>query len=293
MKLKLIYNLFFLSLLSILLLANAGGRAKSQNWGNTGAPGDQTLSNGNARTCQSCHATGDIQVTMNVNLLDKDNNPITAYQPEEIYTAKVSIDHAAGPMPSGYGFQIVSLFDADNMDVNGWTETGHSDNVQIATADNTNRVYAEHKNTSSSNEFLIQWKAPKAGSGTVSFYAAGNGVNGNGSTGGDGAALPVKLTLEENITSNIKELSNIGIDFNIAPNPFKNDLVLNIQSQQQQEAVNIKVWNAIGKVFYQANTILQNGENRTQIDLSNLPKGIYWLQIEHELALSSKKIIKL
>ena len=118
MKLRIVYLTFSLAFLTFLSLSNSGGRAASQNWGNTGAPGDQTLGNGTSRTCQSCHATGDIQVTLDMEVLDIDNNPITAYTPNEIYTAKVKIIHANGPVPAGYGFQIVSLFDKDDSDSN-------------------------------------------------------------------------------------------------------------------------------------------------------------------------------
>ncbi|MFK7982886.1 MAG: hypothetical protein AB8G86_23095, partial [Saprospiraceae bacterium] len=126
MKIRTLYTIFSLALLAIISLSNAGGRAGAANQGNTGAPGDQ-MSGNNPRTCQSCHATGDIQVLLSLEVLDAENNPITTYTPNEVYTAKVRIDSAAGPAALGYGFQMVSLFDADDTDVDGWGITGHSD----------------------------------------------------------------------------------------------------------------------------------------------------------------------
>ena len=290
MKLRLLYAIFTLTLLTIISLSNSAGRAGSANQGNTGAPGDQ-MQGSNPRTCQNCHATGDIQVTLALEILDEDNNPITAYTPNEVYTARVSIDSAAGPKANGYGFQMVSLFDIDDSDVNGWAETGHSDNVQIEASTNTDRVYAEHKGTSDSNEFLVKWKAPENGSGDVSFYAVGNGVNRNGSTSGDGAAIPQKLTLPENTVSSIGNLNSIGIDMFVAPNPVKDQLFLTLNSSVQ-EVVHMKIINTVGQIFYQKNKIIQLGKTNELIDLTNFTTGIYILQVATGDAISAKKIIK-
>lgn len=291
MKSNLLYTIFALALLTIISLSNSGGRAGSTNRGNTGAPGDEMIGN-NPRTCQSCHATGDIQVTMSLEILDEGNNPITSYTPNEIYTAKVRVDSAAGPAPLGYGFQMVSLFDADNTGVNSWTETGHSENVQIETVSSTNRVYAEHKGVSDSNEFLVQWQAPGAGNGAISFYAVGNGVNRNGTNSGDGTALPQKLTLTESFISSISDLSTIGMELQIAPNPVKNQLLLTLESETKR-AITIKVMNAIGQIFHQQTISLAGGTHLEQLDLSQLSKGIYFLQTSSEKVINTQKIIKL
>ena len=291
MKVNILYTIFSLALLATISLSNSAGRAAGANQGNTGAPGDQMIGN-NPRTCQSCHATGDIQVLMSLEILDTENNPITAYTPEEVYTVSVSIDSAAGPAANGYGFQMVNLFDEDNTDVNGWTESGHSDNVKLSASTNTNRVYAEHNGVSDVNEFLVLWQAPEAGKGDVSFYSAGIGANRNGSTSGDGAVLPLKVTLNEGVISSIEDLSSIGIGIEVAPNPVKEQLTLKIQSEQQIP-VNIQIINTTGQVFYQQRLNLIQGQQLEQIDLSQLAKGVYFLQTTNGNAVSTQKIIKL
>ncbi len=291
MKLNIIYTTFILAFITIISLSNSGGRAGSSNRGNTGAPGDEMIGN-NPRTCQSCHATGDIQVLLSLEILDTDNNPITAYTPNEVYTAKVRIDSAAGPAALGYGFQMVSLFDTDNSDVNGWAATGHSENVQIEESSNTNRVYAEHKGVSDSNEFLVQWQAPAAGNGDISFYAVGNGVNRNGSTSGDGAALPQKLTLAESIVSSIADLSTIGVDLQIAPNPVTDQLYITVISQEQR-IMATKIVNATGQIVHQQTFQSTTGKQIIPIDLSQLATGIYFLQTTSEKVINTQKIIKL
>ena len=291
MKLNLLYTVFVLALFTIISLSNSGGRAGSTNRGNTGAPGDEMIGN-NPRTCQSCHATGDIQVTMSLEVLDDENNPITSYTPNEVYTAKVRIDSAAGPAALGYGFQMVSLFDADNTGVNSWIEGGHSENVQIETVASTNRVYAEHKGVSDSNEFLVQWQAPDAGKGPISFYAVGNGVNRNGTTSGDGAVTPQKLTLTENIASSVHDLSTIGVELQLAPNPVKNQLLITIGSERKR-LITVKIMNVIGQVFQEQSINVSGGKHLEQLDLSQLSKGIYFLQTTSEKVINTQKIIKL
>lgn len=291
MKIRTLYTIFSLALFAIISLSNSGGRAGAANRGNTGAPGDEMAGN-NPRTCQSCHATGDIQVLLSLEVLDSDNHPITVYSPNEIYTAKVRIDSAAGPAALGYGFQMVSLFDADNTDVDGWAISGHSDNVQIEGSTTNNRVYAEHKGVSDSNEFLVQWQAPEAGSGDLTFYAVGNGVNRNGATSGDGATLPVKLTLTENIVSSIADLNTVGIGLQVAPNPVTDYLTLTIESQKE-EVLTTKIINATGQVFHQQTIQLSVGKQIIPIDLSQLPAGIYFLQNNSKKVINTQKIIKL
>jgi len=286
MKIRTLYTVFILALLAIISLSNSGGRAGSANQGNTGAPGDAST------TCQNCHATGDIQVLLSLEILDADNNPITTYTPNEIYTAKVRIDSAAGPAALGYGFQMVSLFDADNSDVDGWAITGHSDNVQIEGSTTNNRVYAEHKGVSDSNEFLVQWQAPEAGSGDLTFYAIGNGVNRNGATSGDGTTLPVQLPLTENIVSSIADLNTIGVDLQIAPNPVTDQLYLTLESQEQR-TLTTKILNPTGQVFHQQTIHLSAGKQITPIDLSQLSTGIYFLQTTSKKVINTQKIIKL
>ncbi|MFK7984174.1 MAG: T9SS type A sorting domain-containing protein, partial [Saprospiraceae bacterium] len=169
---------------------------------------------------------------------------------------------------------------------------GHSDNVQIEGSTINNRVYAEHKGVSDSNEFLVQWQAPEAGSGNLSFYATGIGVNRNGSTSGDGATLPVELNLTENIVSSVADLSTIGIGLQVAPNPVADYLSLTIESQKQETLIT-KIISATGQIFHEQTIHLAAGKQIIPIDLSQLPTGIYFLQNTSKKVINTQKIIKL
>ena len=138
----------------------------------------------------------------------------------------------------------------------------------------------------------MQWQAPESGKGDVSFYAAGIGANRNGSTSGDGAVLPQKVTLTESLVAGIEELSNVGIGIEIAPNPVKDQLMITIQSEQKA-TVKVQLMNATGQLFYQQQLKLIEGQQWEQIDMSQLASGVYFLQTTKENAVDTQKIIKL
>ena len=176
----------------MILQSHSDGRA-NRDRDNTGAPGGQTGANG-LISCQNCHSNGNFDVSLNLELLDVNNNSITEYIPNEVYTAKVTIETLSGDTPNGYGFQMVSLIDSDDSDVNGWMDSEHSSNVQLVLANSTGRIYAEHHSLSTTNEFTASWTAPETNSGDVSFYVAGIGANGNSGSTGDHAPTPIKIT---------------------------------------------------------------------------------------------------
>lgn len=286
MKIKIIYLFFILATGFTLFLSNSSGRADSANWGNTGAPGDQTLANGSPRVCQSCHGNGTIQVDMDIELMNN-GVPVQAYMPGQTYDVTVSVNHVGGPSPSGYGFQILSLVDNNESDVDGWSNPGS--NVKIATASNTGRSYAEQNGVSSSSTFSFSWTAPDAGSGGVTFYSCGTGVNANGTSGGDGAACTT-LQLAEDTGVNTTDVAAIA-KLNIAPNPSHGMLNIGIENLQLEDFT-IEISNASGQSMHieQLNT----RANRLQktMDISQYPSGIYFLQLYNDDAILSKRFIK-
>ena len=82
--------------------------------------------------------------------------------------------------PDGYGFSMICL-DANDNNYNGWANA--SSNAQLSTS--AGRNYVEHDGISSSNEFTVDWTAPSASTGDVTFYVGANAVNGaDGNSGG-------------------------------------------------------------------------------------------------------------
>ncbi|MEM1318765.1 MAG: choice-of-anchor V domain-containing protein [Bacteroidota bacterium] len=293
MKFRIFYWFLSSAFFLFLFTSNTGGRAGLQNWGNTGAPGDQTPG-GNARTCISCHGADVnslISVDLAIEVKDGEGNSIatSGYVPGETYDVTVTITATSG-VPAGYGFQIVAL--AAELNQNGdqagsWANP--ATNVQIATAANTGRSYAEHNGLSTSNEFNFQWVAPAGGTGTVTLYSCGNGVNDNQSTTGDGAACGT-LVLSEDTSSSISELEQ-QVDLTLFPNPVQDQLFLNINSQISGN-YQLNIVDQRGRMLHAESLRLRSGESRFEVNIPPLHSGYYFLQVKGEKGSLSRPMIK-
>ncbi len=287
MKLKFIYTLFIASLGAVLFLSNSNGRASSANWGNTGAPGDQTLSNGEPRTCQSCHSTSDMQLQMDIEV-SSGGNVVENYIPGNTYDVTIRLNHTGGSMPSGFGFQVVALVDSDESSTESWSNP--SANAKIATASNTGRSYVEQNGISDTNTFGMQWTAPEMGSGNITFYACGIGINGNGMTSGDGATINT-LSLTEDEGTNINELEEI-LTINLYPNPAQDWLFLNMEASDNIQKGMLQIINQQGQIML--NQAIADASNWQQrIAISSLSTGIYFVKIANEKGILTKRFVKL
>ena len=278
MKFSSIYMILGLCFLGFIFSSNEFGRAAGQNWGNTGAPGDQLLGNGQPRTCITCHNTGSIQVTLDISLKDTDGNLITdAYTPGQTYDVEVLIDHAGGQMPQGYGFQMVALDDATETDINTWAMP--SSNVKFSNASNTGRTYAEQNGRSDTGSFTMQWTAPAEGTGSVTFYSCGNGVNGTGSSGGDGAAISTLSLSEGEVSSNENVIAR-AFDINISPNPAKQFLNLEVKTSKSAE-FKIDILSSQGERIESRYVDFHTGDNNINLNVADLPVGMYFIQVQN------------
>lgn len=168
---------------SLALLSNSSGPASAGNGGRTGAPGD-------AGNCSNCHGGGVFSPSTLISVFDAGTTtPVTSYIPGTTYDVQVTVSSSTG-IPK-FGFQMTSLTSANIM---AGTYSSPSANAKISTSGARN--YLEHNATSLSGTFTAQWTAPSAGTGSVSFYAFGNCVNGTGGTSGDNA-VGTTLTISE------------------------------------------------------------------------------------------------
>ncbi len=277
MKFKNFYILLSILLVAYIFMGHSAGRADSQNWGNTGAPGDQSLANGQPRTCISCHGGNAFTIDMDINLEDLAGNPVVdnEYIPGETYNMSVTINSTGANTPARYGFQILALTDVDEEEVNTWANT--SPNAKIATAANTGRTYVEQNNASAENTFMMEWTAPEQGSGSVTLYSCGNGVNSNGSTSGD-AAVCTTLTLQEAETTSANSLILAPFDIDINPNPAVDYINVNVDSPIQEE-ITMNILNVKGQLLQSQIWSLNKADNRNEIQVNDLPAGMYFLQM--------------
>ena len=275
-KLPQIYVLFVIAVAG-LCLASSGGRATAANSGNTGAPGDD------ASTCVTCHGSASTTVQTGFTLLDDDGSAITAYVPGTVYRALVNVDFVSGDVPEAYGFQMVSLIDSDNSDVASFANPDV--NTTVAVAGSTGRQYAEHAGPNrDASVFEVEWTAPEAGSGPVTFYVGANGVNLNGTTGGDGASVISVNFTESDASSTGSELAD---GLSLFPNPVSNQLIL--KSEFSDRDMMIQIRNAQGILTLRTQELNQN------IEVSDWNSGLYvaqWISGQGQI-LQTQKFIKL
>ncbi len=266
--------------------SNSGGRAAVKMQGNTGAPGDSR------RVCKSCHSGNVIQVAMSIELLDSADRVISEYIPEQEYTVKVKVEPTAGD-PKAFGFQMVCLdaeLGQDGSDIKNWINDSKKV-YHIADASN-GRTYVEHdKPNRAGGIFKVKWKAPAKGTGTLSFYAAGNGVNLNGSTTGDGATK-TSLEVKEATDNSVSDLSHKNRRLLlIQPNPVSERAHIKLQGGALNlSSLRISILDMLGNVVLDRPYSPENA-----IDVYRLIGGMYLVRLtsDNKEILASSLMYKL
>ncbi len=128
----------------------------------------------------------------------------TPYMPDQVYAITVTVARAAR---SRWGFELTVLKDSDNTMAGSLANTTTFTGMQSFNG----RSYVSHttNNIGSDGTFLGQtsgvwtfnWTAPAAGAGAVTFYAAGNAANGNGTQLGDNIYTTNVSSMEGTVTA--------------------------------------------------------------------------------------------
>ncbi len=260
---------FFAAALGFFLISSSGGRASVGNQGNTGAPGD------NARTCITCHGST-INMSLNVEVTDASQQVVTEYVPGATYRVAVRLEG----MASRFGFQMTSLIDDTEEDVETWENP--TDNAKIANAQN--RQYVEHDGLSSVSVFEADWTAPADNVGTITIYAAGIGANGNGNTMGDGGAIN-SLTLSP-MTSSTDDLAVEDLIEASFANPVSSELYYTLGGN---ESFDITLMDQNGRMVNSWRGVF--GEFTSNIESYN--SGLYFLNFKTANGQFTDRIVKL
>jgi hypothetical protein len=131
--------------------------------------------------CTSCHSGtvnqtgGSIAITSTI--------PSGGYTPGQTYQVTVTVAKSGVSL---FGFEVEAL-NSSNTNA-GTLAVANTTETQLQTAAN-GRTEIMHKTgggaTANSHAFVVNWTAPTTNVGTVTFYAAGNATNSNGSSSGD------------------------------------------------------------------------------------------------------------
>ena len=176
MKLKHIIPLC--AMLAILFIG-ATGSAFAFSFG----PPDERTGAPNETTCAmaGCHAGNELNATGGSLML---TIPET-YMPNEVYTIIVDLARAG---QSRWGFEMTAVDESGAKA--GSFELADEANTLLTEAAN-GKQYVKHntlgtaKGTADENQWTVQWTAPDADIGPITFYAAGNAANDDGGATGD------------------------------------------------------------------------------------------------------------
>ncbi|MDQ3191121.1 MAG: T9SS type A sorting domain-containing protein [Bacteroidota bacterium] len=199
--------------------------------------------------------------------------------------------------PFSYDSSYVDNFVAD---VNGFDRVGFS----TVTADGTGTLilpygtfnnvlrvkvvqdYSDSYNGSVYYEYLTEiymWYLPN-----IHFYLySQSSIITNGGT----PSLSAAYLDPSHVTTNILEYNSSDIDLMLFPNPANNSTILSY-SLSESSAVNIAILNTMGQIVKEEK--IENhssGVYNHNLDLNFLPKGIYFVQLEINGAVSTKKLI--
>lgn len=275
MKLKFVYTLFLASLSAILFMSNSLGRA-------AGGGGNSTTSGCGGG---GCHSGGSFKGNVKISI-QKNGAEVTKYVPDEDYDVTVTIEKTAGGTAQ-YGFQLTAT--KSNKDAGTFSNVSPSNSVQISKLGT--RTFVEHSIQMSTNVATMKWKAPAKGTGTVSFLAAGNIVNGANGNAGDSPITPIKLDLTEGSVS-AQELPTWVSKMTINPNPIKESAILTITTTENK-ATQLQIFDMSGKLLQQSEHQLVSGENTIIMNTNDLAKGLYIVALRSGNEVSTKKIVKI
>lgn len=264
------YLLFLIAASGIIALGNSSGPANAGNGGRTGAPGEGA--------CSNCHSGGSFTPSVAIQVLQNGTTtPVTSYIGGTTYDVKVTVSSTTGAPK--FGFQLTTL-NASNTMAGSYNTPASNTRVSTSGA----RSYMEQSTTSTSGVFTAKWVAPTAGTGTVTFYANGNCVNGTGGTGADNAT-GTSITLSEaaalattvsstNVSCNGGSNGTITLASSGGTSPYTYNWGGGITTQNRTGLMagnyNVTITDATGQTITRSATITQPAAITSNISSSNI-----------------------
>jgi len=257
---------YFLPLLAIpvmmIFMANKSGSQGAFS----GSPGD------NGINCTSCHAGTSINASGWITT----NIPANGYNPGEVYEITLTASDAAA---TRFGFELTAE-DVLNNKIAGFALSNPAQTKLTNSSKAVTHTSAGTDPSGNGKAWSFDWTAPADGTGAVTFYAAINAANGNSSTSGD--IIYTTSTSVSPATTGVRELSG---SFGFYPNPSTG--LVNFELKNSNADAELTILNSKGQVA----SISRITKGSSQIDLSHLPKGIYYVKLAGKGSKDLQKLI--
>ncbi len=220
MKRNYLLIIFLAAVGYVTLTANHLGAANQSGIDGIGA--ETGLGNSAGCSCHGNSATTGIVVTME---LDSAGVPVTSYVAGMTYRVKISgVNNTSSTLPK-FGFQVGCIQGSTAVstptNAGTWITTNLPTNTQYSPAqagsyvvnlvEQSNRIVATSGTggNGTTYEDTLDWVAPAAGTGTISFWGVLNAVNGSGSSGDSWNTNHIVIT-ERTITACATTTSSIS-----------------------------------------------------------------------------------
>jgi len=221
----------------------------------TGSPGGKTNSPLDGGSCTQCHYAG-----LGTGATITTNIPPSGYIASQVYTITANINQSG---INKFGFEI-SAEEANF----GSAKTGSfmvTNSSQTKFVNNNEAITHKSGGTSgfNSKSWSMDWEAPSSGTGSVTFYGAFLGANGDGSNSGD-TYHSATFTVNEgliNSTNNIS--SNNQMTFNTITKTIESKTILSVYDIRG-ELVLITNSNSTNISHFNPGIYILKSENKTQ-----------------------------
>jgi hypothetical protein len=168
-----------------------------------------------------------------------------------------------------YGFEITAR-DTANQFVGSWTLDAETRFAGLGIE------YVTHSSPSVTGEWTINWMPPDFATGPVTFYAAGNAANGNGSGSGDHIYTTVHTI--NPMVSNRNERPSVMDGYRLEPgypNPATDRVVIEY-GLGTLTPVQLILYDLQGRsISVAVDGIQAAGIHRIDVDLAEVPAGMY------------------
>lgn len=280
MKKRLLLFSTSIVLLSGLIMSYAGGPATNGQ--------NRTGVNNGLNNCSSggCHSGGSFTNTNLTVSLTKGVNPVTTWQPDSVYTVRISGKTTAPK----YGYQLTSAWNNGTNDIPAGTFTAIAGANQVVPSGGFSIFEHTQAATATGGDILASatWTAPSAGTvDTVDFYLTVNNVNGNGVIQGDNSNN-VKISFGKQTVS----VAQLHADIKVAayPNPVTDKLNISLENAGDG-TYSIRVFDMTGKIVANQSANVK-GSYSTFINAAAWAKGMYHVQLQKDGAQRTIAVVK-
>lgn len=273
MKTTLKYFLAFLliPISAIVFMAQSGGATSG---GATGSPGDvANAPMGASGNCLMCHSnSGNYNTSIAIIVTPTPTNGYTLGQTYSITVNQTSTG------ASEHGFQIT----AENAVASKVGTFAITDAIHTQ-VQSGNHFVTHTKAGDDEISWSFNWTAPPTDEGDVTFYAAtiaGN-PNGSGTTTTNSQMALATYHIGSVLGINKAQL----LTFSLFPNPSDGQVTFQLPLDNNQAKVS--VFDYLGKTLIQKSIYAANNT----LDVSNLKSGIYFVRIQTDTKVGTKKLI--